>query len=230
MTDYKEVMRTRHFLYSFLSRAFAMEVDEDFLKTICETKTLFKQLAESAEDELLKDGCLTLNAAIKDFEENTGKSNLLIDLAAEYASLFLNAGPSPVYLVESVYLGKHHLLYEEPYFEVLDAYKALGFKKSPKFKEPEDHLAVELEFMAKIIELAMQSLDENNLEYAKGYLKLQKEFLDTHLIRWVPQFCRRLEEASSNKFYKALAKLLHGFIKTEQQFLSFMLNELDSVD
>jgi len=207
-----------------------MEVDEDFLRTICETKALFDQLAESAEEELLKDGCITLSNTIKDFEENVGKSNLLIELAAEYASLFLNAGPSPVYLVESVYLGKHHLLYEEPYFEVLDAYKSLGFEKSPTFKEPEDHLAVELEFMAKLIDLTIQSLEENNLEYAKGYLKLQKEFLDEHLIKWVPQLCQKLEEASSNRFYKGLAKLLQGFIKTEQQFVPFMLKELDSVN
>ena len=207
-----------------------MEVDEAFLRTMCETKTLFEQLANSAEDELLKDGFIALSATIKDFEKNVDKSNLLTDLAAEYASLFLNAGPSPVYLVESVYLGKHHLLYEEPYFEVLDAYKTLGFEKSPKFKEPEDHLAVELEFMAKLIDLTMQNLDENNLEYAKGYLKLQKEFLDDHLIKWVPQLCQKLEEASSNKFYKSLAKLLHGLIKVEEQFIPFIIDKISAVN
>ena len=207
-----------------------MEVDEAFLRTMCETKTLFEQLANSAEDELLKDRFIALSATIKDFEKNVDKSNLLTDLAAEYASLFLNAGPSPVYLVESVYLGKHHLLYEEPYFEVLDAYKTLGFEKSPKFKEPEDHLAVELEFMAKLIDLTMQNLDENNLEYAKGYLKLQKEFLDDHLIKWVPQLCQKLEEASSNKFYKSLAKLLHGLIKVEEQFIPFIIDKISAVN
>jgi TorA maturation chaperone TorD len=207
-----------------------MEVDEDFLRTVSETKTLFKQLAESAEEELLKDGCLTLSDAIKDFEEDVDKSSLLTDLASEYASLFLNVGSSPVYLVESVYLGKHHLLYEEPYFEVLEAYKTFGFEKSPEFKEPEDHLAVELEFMAKLIDLTMRSIDENNLEYAKGYLNLQKEFLDDHLIKWVPQLCQKLEEASSSKFYKGLAKLLHGFIKVEEQFVPFIIDKISTVN
>jgi TorA-specific chaperone len=213
-----------------MSRAFAKEVDERFLENIIGAKTFFMQLAGFTEDNLLKEGCTIIVDFIEETEKMSDKSSLLIDLAAEYASLFLNVGPKPVYLVESVYLGKHHTLYEEPYFEVLDAYRTLGFEKSPEFKEPEDHLAVELEFMAKLIDLTLKSLVENNVEYVKSYLKLQYEFIDSHLIRWVPNLCHDLEEASSNKFYIGLSKLLHGFIKIDKQFIQFMLEELDSVN
>ncbi|MEM3734599.1 MAG: molecular chaperone TorD family protein [Nitrososphaerales archaeon] len=226
LNNYKDVMQTRYVLYSFLSRSFAKEVDEAFLKLIEELEELFTQLSESADNEELKKGCIIISDFFKNFKETPEKNNLLTDLASEYASLFLNVGPKPVYLVESVYLGKHHTLYEEPYFEVLDAYRILGFEKSSDFKEPEDHLAVELEFMAKLVDLTKRSLDANNIEYSKGYLKLQMEFLSDHLSKWVPELCRKIVEASSNKFYIGIAKMLNGFIKIEQEFIPFVIDEL----
>ena len=63
---------------------------------------------------------------------------MITDLAAEYVSLFLPVRPKPVHLVESIYLSKDHLLYQEPYHEIMQAYKSLSFEKEKEFKEPED--------------------------------------------------------------------------------------------
>jgi TorA maturation chaperone TorD len=121
-----------------------------------------------------------------------------------------------VYLAESVYLGKEHLLYEEPYFDAVRIYQIYGFKKRSSFKEPEDHIAIELEFMAHLCDLTCLSLDQGKPDYGAGYLNNQVEFLDLHLSKWVPQLCEKLKTASKNEFYLALASLLKGFLSTDK--------------
>jgi TorA maturation chaperone TorD len=138
--------------------------------------------------------------------------SLLTDLAAEYASLFLGMGKKNVYLVESVYLGKDHLLYEKPYHEIVQAYKSLGYEKDKDFPEPEDHVAVEFEFMAKLCRWTSKTLDDGEVEKGMAYLNLQKEFLTDHMNKWVPLLCQELEKTATLPFYKALAHLTKGFI------------------
>ena len=47
---------------------------------------------------------------------------------------------------------------QEAYAEVLHVYRNAGFAKNPGFKEPEDHLAVELAFMALLCGRAAEAL------------------------------------------------------------------------
>lgn len=230
LTRYQDIMQTRNLVYTFLSRLFAREVDLQLLHAMKDLKSVFEHLSSSTENQYFREGCRIISDFIEDSAKNPEENNLLVDLAAEYASLFLNVGPKPVYLVESVYLGKHHTLYEDPYFEVLDAYRMLGFEKSSEFKEPEDHLAVELEFMAKLVDLTKQCLDTSNISYARGYLKLQEEFLNEHLAKWVPQLSQKIEEATANKLYTGLARLLRGFIEVEKDFIHFIIDELDKAN
>lgn len=231
LDDIKNAMRTRIALYSFLSRAFRKEVDDQFLQMIRAMSDTIRILASQQEEEEFSQASSELAKFSRQVEEASGKArdDLLIDLAAEYAGLFLNAGPKPVFLVESVYLTQDHLLYGKPYFAVLDAYRVLGFDKVKDFKEPEDHVAVELEFMAHLCNFALRALEEANLEYAKGYLKNQEEFLTDHLSKWVPELAHGLKETSSTTFYRAMAYLLNGFIRMEKELFPHLIDEVESL-
>ncbi len=101
-----------------------------------------------------------------------------------------------------------------------------GFKKRQSFKEPEDHIAVELEFMAHLCDLACRSIDEGKTDYGAGYLKNQTEFLDLHLSKWVPKLVKKLRSASKNDFYLALGDLLIGFTSTDQETASEFSKQL----
>jgi len=70
------------------------------------------------------------------------------DLAVEYAGLFLNMRLVSVAPFESVYTSPEHLLMQEARDEVLSEYRREGLDKVKDFKEPEDHIALELGFMA----------------------------------------------------------------------------------
>jgi TorA maturation chaperone TorD len=209
-----KVNLTRAAVYSFLSRAFKLEVDERFLRDIVEIQPTVGMLSESQGGSELKEGSTLLNEFAEQSKDLKGekKEGLLTDLAAEYASLFLNMGPKPVRLVESVYLGKDHLLYEKPYHEIVQAYKSLSYQKEKGFQEPEDHVAVEFDFMAHLCRWTSRTLDEGDVEKAVAYLNLQKEFLRDHLNLWIPNLCEELEKTASSSLYKGLAQVTRGFV------------------
>lgn len=211
-----------------LSRGFAKEVDASFVGQLLKLQPIVSNLATDSESEDFIEGSRILRRFIgrvnSDYERD--KRIFLQSLAAEYASLFLNVGSKPVYLAESVYLGKSHLLYEEPYFDVVRIYGLYGFKKRASFREPEDHISVELEFMAHLCDLVALSIEQGKQEYAAGYLKNQKEFLELHLARWVPELVKKVRWASENDFYLAMAALLLGFLTTEGSFVLRLAEEL----
>jgi TorA-specific chaperone len=229
----KEVQKataTRGTLYRFLSRGFSLEVDEPFLEWVVKLQPVIEQLAEENDDRDFVEGSRLLKRFVEkvkaDFERDKGA--FLTDLAAEYASLFLNVGPRPVHLVESVYLGKNHLLYEEPYFDVIRIYRLYEFKKRASFREPEDHIAIELEFMAHLCDFTVKSIESGKLDYAAGYLDNQREFLESHICKWSPQLAEKLNGASKNPFYLSLGALLKGFVTVDGSLIPHLADGLGS--
>ena len=183
-----------------------MEVDEAYLEWIVLLHPIIEQLSAHIYNEDFKKGSQRLGVFVDSVKANyeKDKAKFLKDLAVEYATLFLNVGPKPVYLAESVYLGENSLLYEAPYFDAVRMYNLYGFKKRQSFKEPEDHIAIELEFMAHLCDLACRSLEDGKSDYGAGYMKNQVEFLDLHLSKWVPKLVEKIRWASKNDFYLAL--------------------------
>jgi putative dimethyl sulfoxide reductase chaperone len=209
-------------IYDFLSRAFKKEIDEHFVEVIASTCPTLEELSESQNSEEMKEG----SDLLLDFTDalsllnNDGRKWLISNLAAEYAQLFLKAGPCRVDLVESVYLGKYQAPYEEPYFEVMRIYGMLGFEKEKDFTEPEDHVAIELEFMTNLCRWTARTLESGNVQDAKKYLNLQKEFLTAHVMRWVPKVCLKLRDTATSSFYRSLAYLTSGFIALDEKMPS----------
>ena len=201
-------------MYSFLSRAFKIEVDDRFLLEIGEVEPTLRLLSQSQAGNELKEADRLLAEFAEQSKDLKGekKESLLTELAAEYASLFLGMGPKPVHLVESVHLSKDHLLYQQPFHEIIQAYKSLGYEKEKGFQEPEDHVAVEFDFMAKLCRWTAKTLDDGEIDKAIAYVNLQKEFLRDHLNLWVPKLCQDLEKAAASPLYKGLAHLTKGFV------------------
>lgn len=233
LEEIRKATLTRGTLYKFLSRSFSLEADEAYLEWVMQLHPMIVKVSTQIDTEDFKNGSERLQKFIDDVKAyyEKDKSLFLQNLAAEYASLFLNVGAIHVYLAESAYLGTHSrgqkaLLYEEPYFDVLRMYELYGFEKSKFFKEPEDHVAIELEFMAHLCDLASRSIKEGNKEYALGFMKNQVEFLDLHLSKWMPLLVERLRKASMNDLYLALGDLLIGFISADRETASEFVEQL----
>ena len=226
--EIKKATATRGTIYRFLSKGFSSEVDEPFLEWLVKVQPAIARLAESSDDEDFVKGSGLLGEFARDVEANyeKDKSGFLVRLAIEYAALFLNVGKKPVHLFESVFLGKDHLLYEEPYFDVVRIYKIYGFKKRGSFKEPDDHVAIELEFMAHLCDFAVKSIDDKRADYAAGYLGNQEEFLEDHLGKWASLLGDKLKASTKNDFYLSLAYLLKGFVSSDMLLVPQLQKDL----
>ena len=217
--EIEQINLVRGSIYSFLSRAFKSEIERDFLQRIFEAGPTIKRLAESQEETDLTEGSKRLERFIQQTKplNDEERDTLMTELRVEFTNLFLGIGDDTVHLVESAYLGRKSMQYEKPAEDLLPAYESVGFKKDKEFFEPEDHLALEFEFMARLCNWCAQELGKSDVENAIAYLSLQKEFLRDHIARWVPKLCEHLRRRAKSNFYSSLAYLTNGLIEMDEE-------------
>lgn len=126
--------------------------------------------------------------------------NFLEDIQIEYTALFINNFPQlPAPPYESFYLSPNRLLNDKITDDVLSFYNRCGFSFED-IEELPDHISVELEFLGLLAE------DRLTEEY--------NEFLNSHFIKWFPEFKERVLENSTHPFYKAIVELITEAVET----------------
>lgn len=213
LIELTQLMSYRGSMYSLLSRFYREEVDSTFLETL--------GVLELELDSEMRGGIVVGYDMLKKYVKTAGE-NAKTDLAVDYASLFFGLGNilSGAFPYESVYTGSNHLLMQDSRDEVLAFYQEEGLIPEEDFNEPEDHIALELAFMAYLCQKTLEILEEGNKEMAEQYWEKQRSFLAKRLFPWVPAFCADIEKYASTDFYKAVAKITFGFIKLDSEFLA----------
>lgn len=131
-------------------------------------------------------------------------------LAVDYSALFL--GPfelqAPPY--GSVYLEKKREVMGETTMEALQLYQRAGLQVEQK--EPADHIAIELEFMAFVHGREASALQSGTREEVSRNKDLREKFFTGCLKPWIADFCASVRKSSENAFYVSLADCLECFI------------------
>lgn len=125
----------------------------------------------------------------------------LDELAADYAAIYLT-GALHVSPNESAWLDEDHLERQQPMFEVRAWYDRYGLVAANWRCRSEDNLALELMFIATLLELAD---DRAATSEAAG-------FMDQHLLRWLGDFASGVATRCATRFYGALAVYTHAMI------------------
>lgn len=218
-------------LYSFLSRVFKDEIRREEIFTFFQGESFFSLKSAvfhlpHQKAPLLWDRIIQVQESIEKggIKEEAERESL--DLRKEFAYLFLT--PQGVYPFESIYRGKKKLLMDKPWEEVRDFYRRLGIEKDKTQMHPEDHIAVELGFMASFSYLssdlwAAEAEVEVEEEEKEFLLQVQHDFLEEHLIKWAPAFCRDLIDKTRHPFYAATAALADLFLKVDLDMLKGFL-------
>jgi len=223
--DMVKVHQFREMFYLFLSRSFSREVDKTFLQGVFEISTSLQDSFREAEEKNLSRGRGLLERFCTEVR-GADEEVVLVDLARHYAFLFLGVGSENVALCESAYRNERGLLFQNAYFEVLEKYKEMGLGKRDDFPEPEDHLSLELAYMAHLSHRSLSLTETGKGEGVAKYYRYQRDFLKDHLLTWGPRFTRGLSEISPSTFYKALAFLLEGYVKMDFDFLDSLLSKV----
>jgi len=214
----------RKMIYGFLSRTYATEATPDYIRELAGKKDLY---LASAEDPEVKGTELAEGfKRIADYASSIKDRNIedvRTELAVEYAGLFLGVWRKPAHPSESSYATLGHAIMQEPRDEVLKVYRSMGVDKVTKFTEPEDHIALELQFMQYLCEKTNSALKDNNIADARKYLEVQRTFLIDHLGKWVPKLAEDILKSARREFYKAVAKITRAYIEMDKEVLSELL-------
>ncbi|MFW6265495.1 MAG: TorD/DmsD family molecular chaperone [Halanaeroarchaeum sp.] len=136
-------------------------------------------LVQAVEDGVLEDVVPGVDAVALDA------------LRAEHTRLFVGPGELPCPPYESVYRDDGGQVLGPSTEAVVAWYRTFGVGLDPAVRDLPDHVAVELEFLAHL--------------QRRGETATVDRFLAEHPRRWVPAFCDRVEAATREPFYRALA-------------------------
>ena len=99
-------------------------------------------------------------------------------------------------------------------------YQQTGFEVDSDLKEPPDHIALEIDFLAEFCNLE-NKLAEKEKDKLKAVAKeRQKEFLQKHLLAWAEAFQEAVQQEATLVFYPAITKIMVETAKTHFQFLN----------
>jgi anaerobic sulfite reductase subunit A len=213
------LLENRENLYRLLARLYRAEVDPVFLDGLA---AMSFPVAENDDD-------MAVGARLLEGWLRQPQSDPLTTLAVDYARIFLGAGIASgavAYPYESVYTSPERLVMQDARDKVVAAYRTSGLDKSDALSVPEDHIALEMEFMAHLCAETRHALAAAESERVASALTRQSEFLARHLANWVPAFCADVAVCADTDFYKGVAKLTAGYLRMDEAILADLAAEL----
>lgn len=136
----------------------------------------------------------------------------------DFQLLYLGPGHLEAPPYESVHLNNSGLVFEKETLEVRAFYRRFGLQLERQDKDPDDHVAIELEMLAT---LAIRALDALDAAAEKGdagalpdavrtYVDAIGEFLENHALLWHHRLGELTVEKASTSFVQGLGSLLMG--------------------
>ncbi len=198
-----DFMKSRAKRYQFLSTLYRDEISVELIKAMQKDEFL-NGLIESVQ------GCGFMDLksgaeGIKTYLQGGDAQALYKELSYDYADLFLNAGKNPVFPYESIHVTKEPVVMQKPVFELRKFFNKAGVHKSPDYKDLEEHVAVEMEFLRYVLEQGKEDI----------YL----DFFKNKYMQWINSFCDQLSISATTKFYQALANFTRGALMCENMRL-----------
>lgn len=217
-----EGCRARANMYTLLARVYRVEVDAEFLRQL-QSARYASNTGNSDIDEGYRMVARTLSGTWE---------HSLRELAKDYVRAFIGYNgdhASAAYPYESVFLSEKHLLMQDQRDEVLACYRASGLDKDGAWREPEDHIALEFEYMQALANRTAETLETDgasagegveNTALAQSLLRDQSHFLQDHLNQWVARFTGDVERFAATDFYRGFARVTRGWLTCENEFFA----------
>ena len=197
--------------YGLLGRLYRSEVDEELLASLRKVSFPLGSGSESIDE-----GYRRIATYL-----SRNRDGAMLDLAIDYVRTFLghsNSGVSAAYPYESVYTSEKRLLMQEARDEVMALYGLAGMAIE-NWVDPEDHIALELEYMQHMATRTCGALAAEDDDAALEHMGAQKTFLCEHLAAWAPMFIKDMKTFAKTDFYQGLAYLSEGFLRMDREFL-----------
>jgi TorA maturation chaperone TorD len=162
-------------------------------------------------------------SSLKRFVEALGRRKAELErsrkeLSAEHRRLFRGVKPGIDLLPPYESLWRGGLLSNERTRQVREEYAKAGARL--KRKELPDYIGVELSFMRFLCLKEAEAWKRGDEAGALEYAGMQKDFLEKHVLKWVPRFCDEVVVRAKLECYQAIATLIKAFLELDVSSLS----------
>lgn len=212
MREVKAFNEKRAELYWWFSSLFAKELTDKELQAYHSVE-IRSFLAGLGENDALKPSIDDLVDALNRLQN---RQDAQPELAADFYELFLKTEKYGALPYASLYIGETGLLNDKPAQEMEKLMADFGVPIDDKLNQPADHLAVELDFLGNMIIRSNELEQEKHMEQA---FSNQNDFIEHHLLSWLPQFAAKCQQMDDFGFYASVAQLLVAFCKLDSAYL-----------
>jgi len=208
------LLANRSYLYTLLQRIFGDEPNQELLEIVTNQHT--QESLRLLEDEERKTFNTTLDL-LKDLKQDliTDFERTLDMLKSEYTVLLIGPNKLPAPPWESVYITKERTLFQESTLKVRRVYLKYNFLPAKYPQEADDHIALELDFMANLAGLTLTGFEEERIAEVRKLLYDQKVFLEEHLLVWIGDFSEQIQQGKTQYFYPQMAKLVEQMLRID---------------
>lgn len=209
-TDWDQVLVGEILSLGLIGKSFYVYPARDWVKSLIDGD-LF---AEAPFASNQPDAVLGLQTLQNWCEKNRAglPSTTFDSICADYTRLFIGPGVVIAPPWESVHFSEERLVFQQETLEVRDWYRRFGLQSEKMYQEPDDHIGLELEFVAHLARLGLAATEKNDTAAFEESIKAQRDFLTEHLFRWAPSWCDLVEKNAQTDFYRGMARLCKGVV------------------
>jgi TorA maturation chaperone TorD len=214
-------------LLGLLGRALYQEPDIEWLNNLV-AEDVFSESPFGAEQIEIVRGLEILQKWSREQAGGISDQNFT-DLRMDYTGLFIGLGSMPAVPWESVYFNRERLVFQEQTIQVRNWYARFGMQIEQINKEPDDHIGLEVLFVAHLASLGLRAIEQADDKSLDDVLQAQHDFLSEHLLRWGPAWANLAKEHASTDFYRGIAHLTHGAMLAAAAMLQIKLPKVASL-
>lgn len=212
-SEWVEPFIAQHLAYSFLSKALYEPPSEELIRRIVE-ENLFDEWPLPGSNARTEGGLKTLQQFTRDWHDERMHA-----LKRDYARLFLGPGKLLAPPWESVYRSPKGLIFEQQTLQVRQIFQRAGMPIPNLGTEPDDHIGLELRFVAYLCAQGLYALEMNQPDNFDAILETLCQFFALHLSQWADQCFDQIAEHAETRFYRGVAQLASGCLTYTQEML-----------
>ena len=190
--------------YHFLGRCFYEAPRAEWVTTLAGDR-LFEAWPFPSRDDGTAAGLALLNGFCASWNPAG-----LGALECAFNSLYVGPGEMLAPPWESVHRSKTKLTFQEPTLQVRELYRRFGVEAPAIHREPDDHLGLELAFVATLSDRAAANAAGGDAAQLARCLQAQRDFLENHLLAWAPTCLALVEGHAETDYYRGASRLALG--------------------
>ncbi|MBI5301773.1 MAG: molecular chaperone TorD family protein [Chloroflexi bacterium] len=206
-SNWNELLTGEMLTFGLLSKAFYVYPEKTWLQSLVEGD-IFSEAPFASNQAEVESALELLQAWSRGISDEA-----LEDVRMDYTRLFIGPGKVLTPPWQSVYFSEERLTFQEETLKVREWYRRFGLQAEKIYQEPDDHIGLELEFIAHLAKLGLRALEQNDKAKFEETLDAQKRFMVEHLLRWAFGWCEQVHAQSHTDFYRGIALLTRGAVR-----------------